>query len=159
MNPPVLTIEDRTLARADLAALIGDDPVRLVGCTLDEAKLSDLDLTGWVFERCSLARTDLGKTELELARFLNCRGAFALFRGANLEDAAFRSSDFNNASFRGATLSSAFTPRWRSARAIRRALRSSSRYVIRRSPETRATASGVRRTWPWMTSGMVTSFG
>lgn len=107
MNPPAITVEDRSLVRADVTALAGDDPVRLVGCNLDEAKLADLDLTGWVFERCSLARTDFGKAELELARFLNCRGAFALFRGANLEDAAFRSSDFNNASFRGATLSSA----------------------------------------------------
>lgn len=107
MNSPTLSIEDRTLGRADIVALLGEEPVRLVGCNLDESKLADLDLTGWVFERCSLARTDFGKAELELARFLNCRGAFALFRGANLEDAAFRASDFNNASFRGATLSSA----------------------------------------------------
>lgn len=107
MHPPALTVEDRTLARTDLVALQSDAPVRLIGCTLDETRLADLDLTGWVFERCSLARTDFGKTELELARFVNCRGAFALFRGANLEDAAFRASDFNNASFRGATLSSA----------------------------------------------------
>ncbi|RYE47488.1 MAG: pentapeptide repeat-containing protein [Hyphomicrobiales bacterium] len=106
MNPPALTVEDRSLTRGDITALAGDDPVRLVGCNLDETKLADLDLTGWVFERCSFARTDFGKAELELARFLNCRGAFALFRGANLEDAAFRASDFNNASFRGATLSS-----------------------------------------------------
>lgn len=107
MNPPAITIEDRTLARTDIAALMGDGPVRLVGCNLDETRLAELDLTGWVFERCSLARTDLGNATLELSRWLNCRGAFALFRGANLEDAAFRSSDFNNASFRGATLSSA----------------------------------------------------
>ena len=107
MNPPTITIEDRTLNRADIAALAGDEPVRLAGCTLDETKLAELDLTGWVFERCSLARTDFGKSELELARFVNCRGAFALFSRANLEDAVFRASDFNNASFRGATLSSA----------------------------------------------------
>ena len=84
------------LLRDVIRRTLGDDPVRLLGCNLDETKLADLDLTGWVFERCSLARTDFGKTELELARFLNCRGAFALFRGANLEDAAFRSSDFND---------------------------------------------------------------
>ena len=107
MRPPAITIEDRTLARADIVALQGDDPVRLVGCALDETKLSDLDLTGWVFERCSFARADFGNAVLELSRWLNCRGAFALFRGANLEDAVFRSSDFNNASFRAATLSSA----------------------------------------------------
>lgn len=106
MNPPSITIEDRTLSRADVTALVGDDPVRLVGCNLDETKLADLDLTGWVFERCSLARTDLGNATLELTQWLNCRGAFAIFRGANLEDAAFRSSDFNNASFRGAMLAS-----------------------------------------------------
>lgn len=107
MNPPSITIEDRTLTRDDIAGLTGDDPVRLLGCSLDAVGLSDLEFTGWVFERCSLARTDFGKAELELARFLNCRGAFALFSGANLEDAVFRASDFNNASFRGATLSSA----------------------------------------------------
>lgn len=107
MNPPAITIEDRTVSRADITALLGDDPVRLVGCNLDETKLADLDLTGWVFERCSLVRTDLGNAILELTHWLNCRGAFAIFRGANLEDGAFRSSDFNNASFRGATLSSA----------------------------------------------------
>jgi len=106
MNPPSITIEDRTLSRADVTALVGDDPVRLVGCNLDETKLADLDLTGWVFERCSLARTDLGNATLELTQWLNCRGAFAIFRGANLEDVAFRSSDFNNASFRGAMLAS-----------------------------------------------------
>ncbi|WP_055046155.1 pentapeptide repeat-containing protein [Devosia sp. A16] len=107
MNPPSLTIADRVLTRDDIAGLAGNDPVRLAGCTLDEARLADLDLTGWVFERCSVARTDFGKTELELAQFLNCRGAFALFNSANLEDAVFRASDFNNASFRSATLSSA----------------------------------------------------
>jgi len=106
MKTPSITIEERTLTRADIAELIGDEPVRLLGCTLDETKLADLDLTGWVFERCSLLRTNLGNATLELTRWLNCRGAFAIFRGANLEDAAFRASDFNNASFRGAMLSS-----------------------------------------------------
>lgn len=107
MQAPTITIEGQTLDRAGIAALIGDDPVRLLGCTLDETKLSDLDLTGWVFERCTLSRTDLGNATLELTRWVNCRGPFALFRGANLEDAAFRASDFNNASFRGAALTSA----------------------------------------------------
>jgi fluoroquinolone resistance protein len=107
MKAPTITIEDRTLGRADVAALAGEEPVRLLGCNLDETKLADLDLTGWVFERCTFGRTDLGSATLELTRWINCRGAFAVFRGANLEDAAVRSSDFNNASFRGATLSSA----------------------------------------------------
>lgn len=107
MNAPSITIEDRTLARADITALMGDDPVRLLGCNLDETRLADLDLTGWVFERCSVARTDFGSATLEMTRWLNCRGAFAIFRSANFEDAVIRASDFNNASFRGATLSSA----------------------------------------------------
>lgn len=107
MNAPTITIEGRTLERADVAALAGDEPVRLLGCDLEEARLADLDLTGWVFERCAMGRADLGSATLELTRWINCRGAFAIFRSANLEDAGIRSSDFNNASFRGAILSSA----------------------------------------------------
>ena len=106
MNPPALTIEGRTLGRSDLSALEGGEPVRLVACDLTGANLGDLDLTGWVFERCQLGRADLGGATLELTRWINCRGAFAILPGADLEDATFRSSDFNNASFRGATLSS-----------------------------------------------------
>lgn len=106
MNSPAITIENRTLTRADILPLMGGEPVRLLGCILEDAKLSDLDLTGWVFERCQVGKADFGGATLELTRWLNCRGANAVFRGANLEDATFGASDFNNASFRSAKLSS-----------------------------------------------------
>lgn len=107
MKRPETSIMDCTLSRADVAALAGGAPVRLLNCSLDEAKLADLDLTGWVFERCSLGRTDLSSSTLELTQWIGCKGPGAVLVSANLEDASFRGSDFNNASFRGAVLSSA----------------------------------------------------
>ena len=100
-------IADRTLARAHLAPLAGGDAVTLINCTLDDAKLRDLDLTGWRFERCSLSKTDFATATLELATFTHCRGAAASFHSAHLDDARFVASDFNNAVFRGAVLTSA----------------------------------------------------
>jgi len=102
---PAFTLTDRLVARADLAGAAG--PGHLLGCDLDEADFSGLDLTGWVFERCTLRRIELSGARLEFSRWRNCRGAFANFSGAGLEDAVFQSSDFNNASFRRAVLSSA----------------------------------------------------
>ena len=102
---PAFTLADQPVTRSDLAGATG--PGHLIGCDLNEAELSKLDLTGWVFERCTLRRTELSGARLELSRWLNCRGAFASFVGAGLEDAVFQSSDFNNASFRRAVLSSA----------------------------------------------------
>ena len=72
-------LTDRTLSRADLAPLAGGDAVTLINCTLDEANLRDLDLTGWRFERCSLTKTDFATATLELATFAHCRGASATF--------------------------------------------------------------------------------
>jgi fluoroquinolone resistance protein len=98
---------DRTLARGDLASLSGGDPVTLINCNLDDARLRDLDLTGWRFDRCSLAKVDFGSATLEVTSFVHCRGAGAFFNTAHLDDARFESSDFNNAVFRGAVLTSA----------------------------------------------------
>lgn len=100
-------LSDRTLSRADLAPLAGGEAVTVANCNLDGADLRDLDLTGWRFERCSLALTDFADATLELATLVNCRGPSASFRSAHLDDARFESSDFNNAMFRGAVLTSA----------------------------------------------------
>jgi uncharacterized protein YjbI with pentapeptide repeats len=107
MNTPSRTIEGQTLSRTDIAARVGEEPVRLVECELEGVTIGKLDLSGWVFERCRLGRTDFSGTTLELTQWSNCRGANAGFKGANIEDAVFRSSDFNNASFRSAVLASA----------------------------------------------------
>ena len=107
MNTPSRSIEGQALSRTDIAALVGEEPVRLLECELEGVAIGKLDLSGWVFERCRLGRTDFGSATLELTQWSNCRGANAVFKGANLEDAAFRSSDFNNASFRSAILAAA----------------------------------------------------
>ena len=99
------TFSDQTLARSDLAPLAGKS-VHLVNCTLDGADLKSLDLSSFVFERCSLADTAFIGATLEFARFDHCRGAKADFSGANCTEALFADCDFNNGSFHGATLTS-----------------------------------------------------
>ncbi len=107
MNAPSRTIEGQTLTSADIAALAGDEPVRLLECDLEAVTVGKLDLTGWVFERCRMGEANFAGTVLELTYWLQCRGTRAGFKGAVLEDARFQSCDFNNASFRSAVLSAA----------------------------------------------------
>ncbi|MDE1915279.1 MAG: pentapeptide repeat-containing protein [Sphingomonadales bacterium] len=107
---PTRTIEGATLARAEIATLIAKaegGALRLVDSILDEADLSDLDLAGWHFERCSLRRTDLTKANLERTQWLSCRAPFASFFGADLAEATFQSCDINNANLRQTCLMSA----------------------------------------------------
>ncbi|WP_375197906.1 pentapeptide repeat-containing protein [Sphingobium sp.] len=99
-------LRDRTLTRADIAPLTGSLQ-KLVGCNLEEAELSGLDLTGWTFEQCTMRRADVGGAKLEGTMWLSCRGAFANFAASDLTDAQFVAGDFNNASFRRCTLTSA----------------------------------------------------
>ena len=97
-----------TLDRAAVAALAASGaPVHLIDCDLEGADLSDLDLTGWQFERCNLRRTDLAGAQLEGSRWRSVRAPFANFARANLADAALASSDLNNAVLRGTRLSGA----------------------------------------------------
>jgi fluoroquinolone resistance protein len=56
------SIRDRTLDRKEIQALTG--PQKLVGCDLEDADLSRLDLSGWSFEQCNLRRTNLRKAQL-----------------------------------------------------------------------------------------------
>lgn len=95
-------------SRADLAALAaGGDPAHLIDCTLDGLDLTELDLTGWRFERCHFHQTDFDGACLEATTWRSCRGAFARFVGADLGDAVFAASDFNNGQFRKAGLTGA----------------------------------------------------
>lgn len=107
MTDFIAQFADRSLGRSDLAPLAGKGPVHLVACDFEEADLTGLDLTEWVFERCGFKQANLAKATLELTKWTHCKGPSASFKGSNLEDAAFASSDFNNASFRSAVLSSA----------------------------------------------------
>ena len=99
-------IAGATLARSDIARLIGRTPRTLIDCDLEEADLSGLDLTRWRFERCNLRRSDLARAKLEGTVWQSCRGPFANFSGANLSEAEFVGGDWNNCSMRRATLTS-----------------------------------------------------
>lgn len=103
----MIELSDRRLTRADLAPLAGGGAVSVSNCTLDDADLRDLDLTGWSFIRSSLGRADFDGATLELATFAHCRGPSASFNSAHLDDARFEACDFNNAAFRGAVLTAA----------------------------------------------------
>ena len=74
--------------------------------SLDEADLRSLELSSFVFERCSLVETNFTGATVEFARFDHCRGAKADFSGANCTEALFADCDFNNGTFHGATLTS-----------------------------------------------------
>lgn len=101
-------VEGVTLARADVVALMpGAGAIHLVDCDLDAADLTDLDLAGWRFERCSLRRSDMAKANLERTQWLSCRAPFASFFSVDLTEAAIQSCDFNNANFRHGRLAGA----------------------------------------------------
>jgi uncharacterized protein YjbI with pentapeptide repeats len=105
MSESAPNFADQPLTRADLAPLAGQD-VRLVNCTLDEADLKSLDLSSFIFERCSLAETAFTGATLEFAKFDHCRGAKVDFSATNCTEALFADCDFNNGTFHGATLTS-----------------------------------------------------
>ncbi|WP_029624700.1 pentapeptide repeat-containing protein [Sphingomonas sp. KC8] len=101
-------IRAKTLSRSDVEILsIAGSPSEIVDCDLEEADLSDLNLTGWTFERCNMRRTKFTGARLEGTRWISCRGPFADFVGVDLSEAVFSASDFNNAGFRRAGLSAA----------------------------------------------------
>jgi uncharacterized protein YjbI with pentapeptide repeats len=103
------TADGLTLARADIVALTAGDNPGGASCRLrsGRADLSDLDLAGWRFERCTLRRASLARARLEGTQWLTCRAPFASFLGADLTDAVIQSCDFNNADLRQARLTSA----------------------------------------------------
>jgi len=101
------TTRGKKLSREDLLTLIKRQPLgHLIDCDCDESDLSNLDLAGWVFERCSFRRVKFTGARLEGTQWRSCRGGFADFQGADLAEAVFEASDFNNGLFRRATLTS-----------------------------------------------------
>jgi len=56
-------LQGKTLTRTDVEALIGS-PRTLMDCGLEDADLSNLNLTGWKFERCNWRRSDLKHAKL-----------------------------------------------------------------------------------------------
>jgi fluoroquinolone resistance protein len=72
---------------AQVAALAGAGPARLIGWNLSDVELDDLDLREWEFVRC--------------------RGARARFSSCDLSEARFVASDFNNAVWRWGSLAQA----------------------------------------------------
>lgn len=99
---PEREIRNQALTRADLESLTG--AFILVDCDLEEADLSGLAMMDWRFERCQIRRTRFSSAQLRRAQFLSCRGAFADFTGADLEECRMTGSDFNNSLFRRANL-------------------------------------------------------
>lgn len=81
--------------------------VHLSCCTGDAADLSGLDLKGWHFDRCKLARTRFDGSSFERATFTACKAPFASFAGANLSEATITGGDFSNTTFRRSSLAHA----------------------------------------------------
>ena len=84
----------------------GGQTVILRGCDLNGLNLSQLDLSGWNFEKCSLVGCSFNGAVLERAVFLGCRASGSSFLIAILTEAVIDGGDFSNSSFRGATLAS-----------------------------------------------------
>lgn len=102
------TIEGGALSRTEITALAAERrPVRLLDCAMEEADLSDLDMTGWRFENCILRRARFTGATLDDAAFVGCRGAFVDFTAARLMEATVEKCDFNNGTFGGATVAQA----------------------------------------------------
>lgn len=98
------SLSEQTLGRADIAPLAKGLPAHLIDCDLDEADLSGLDMSRWIFERCQIRRTDFTGAKLDGTRWQSCRGGFVHFNGADLREAEFLSSDLNNGVLRRAKL-------------------------------------------------------
>lgn len=91
--------------RAEIARLCAEgQPVTLVICDLEALDLSDLDLTGWCFDRCNLKRASFNRAVLEGTSFKGCRAADSSFNGAAMLEGTIDGGDFSNTSFRGARL-------------------------------------------------------
>ncbi|MBO9134471.1 pentapeptide repeat-containing protein (plasmid) [Rhizobium sp. B230/85] len=105
---PVQTVEGKTLDRAAAKHLASSGTtMRLVDCNLEEADLSRLNFSGWLFEACNVKKAIFTGSILEATTWIRCKGGLADFKACNLSEARFEGSDFNNSSFRGATLTDA----------------------------------------------------
>lgn len=102
------TFNGGSLSRADITALAAEKlPIGLFTCNLEEADLSNVDMTGWRFEDCILKRANFTGAMLDEATFVSCRGAFVDFTAATLVDAIIQKCDFNNGKLGGSTVTHA----------------------------------------------------
>lgn len=100
------TIRDQVLTKEGIRNLLGS-PQHLVDCDIEEGDLSELDMSGWIFERCNLRRANLSEAVLNGTRWLNCRAAFVNLVDSWLEKAVFVATDLNNSSLRRCALEGA----------------------------------------------------
>jgi uncharacterized protein YjbI with pentapeptide repeats len=75
-------------------------------CNFDAADLSDLPMSGFVFERCSFVDTSFKGATLDRTHWKSCRAGKANFASADLTEAVIHSGDFNNSNWQGATVAS-----------------------------------------------------
>ena len=75
-------------------------------CDFEAADLSDLPMSGFVFERCNFVGTSFKGATLDRTHWKSCRAGTANFASADLSEAVIHSGDFNNSTWRGATLAS-----------------------------------------------------
>lgn len=102
---PIFT--GRQLAAHEIEGCIGKGQVAtLRDCDLTGVNLSQLDLSGWYFEKCKLVGCSFNGAVLERAVFSGCRASGSSFVSAVLTEAVIEGGDFSNAIFRGATLAS-----------------------------------------------------
>lgn len=92
--------------RMELIINAGQGQTGFVDCDFSAADLSDLTMTGFVFDRCSLVEASFKRASLERTHWKSCRVGLANFSSANLTEAVIHSGDFNNTIWRGATLAS-----------------------------------------------------
>jgi uncharacterized protein YjbI with pentapeptide repeats len=98
------SLSEQRLGRADIVPLAMGLPAHLIDCDLDEADLSGLDLSRWIFERCQLRHTDFTGAKLDGTRWQSCRGGFVQLTCADLREAELLACDFNNGVLRRAKL-------------------------------------------------------
>lgn len=101
-------LRDTRLSRDDIEKYSrAEHPLTLINCDLDESNLSDLYLSGWIFDTCRLKQSSFEGANLQDAEFLSCKAPFASFVGANLMDSVFKGGDYNNSNFKRSVLTSA----------------------------------------------------
>lgn len=102
------TVTGKQLTRRNIEAAIGRAtmPVRFIDCDLEGVDLSELDLSTFEFERCSLVKTDLRSTKAVGTRWIGCRARQAMTMAMNLDDAHIVGGDWNNVDWSGCKMSS-----------------------------------------------------
>lgn len=95
------------MAAHDMSGKVADSGLKLAGCDLRFAELSDLQATGAQFNGSLLESVDLRRARIPGADFSDADLTLADLRGARLKDARFRKAVLTGADFRGAHLNGA----------------------------------------------------